>query len=133
MRISKFRTDRRAEEDGVWVDAGEGLQLRIARWGNPRYQEAMRRLGSPLLPQIKTGTISEQASEEVLCKAMAETILLEWKNLQEEDGSEIKYSREKALELLRDVRDFRALVVDLSQNVNLFRAEQARDIVGNLP
>jgi hypothetical protein len=131
MRISKFRTDRRAEEDGVWVDAGEGLQLRIARAGNPRFLEALRRLGAPLLPQVRTGTISEEASEDVLCRAMAEAILLNWGNLQDDDGKDIPYSREKAYQLLLEVRDFRLLVTELSQNVNLYRGEQTQRIVGN--
>lgn len=131
MRISRFRTDRSAETNGVWVDAGEGLHLLIARAGNPRFQDAMRRLGHPLLPQIKTGTISEETSEGVLCRALAETILLNWKNLQDDDGKDIPYSVEKATQLLLEVRDFRSIVIELSQNVNLFRNEQTREILGN--
>ncbi|MDH3377783.1 MAG: hypothetical protein OEQ39_12615 [Gammaproteobacteria bacterium] len=124
MKISTFATDLDLEEKGVWVDIGDGGKLLIARLGNPRYQEAVRRLSKPHKTQIRNKTISEDLSDELLLKAMAESILLDWKGLEDDKGKVIKYSTETAFQLLRDLRDFRNLVVELATEQAAFRREE---------
>lgn len=131
MKITKFRTNKQSEIDGVWVDAGEGLRLLIARQGNARYNESMRRHGSPLVPQIKSGSVSIDQAEQVTCRAMAETILLNWENLQDENGVNVPYSTDQAYKYLLEMRDFRDLVQELSNTVQNYREAQAGDMAGN--
>lgn len=124
MKISTFATDLDLEENGVWVDIGDGGQLKVARMGNPRYQEAVRRISKPHKTQIRNKTITEDLSDELLLKSMAETILLDWKGIEDDKGKAIKYSVETAFKLMRDLRDFRNLVVELATEQAAFRRDE---------
>lgn len=125
MKISKFATDLDLEENGVWVDIGEGGEILVARMGNPRYQKAVQSISKPHRTQIRQKTISEDLSDELLLKAMAETILLDWKGIEDDKGKVIKYTKDTAFKLLRDLRDFRNLVVELATEQAAFRREEA--------
>jgi hypothetical protein len=124
MKISTFATDLDLEENGVWVDIGDGGMLLIARLGNPHHQAAIRRISKPHKALIRNKTINEELSDELLLKAMAEAILLDWKGLEDDKGKTIKYSKGAAYDLLRDLRDFRNLVTELANEQVSFRREE---------
>ena len=48
------------------------------------------------------GDIPDELIDEVTNRCVAKTVLLGWRNLEDDDGNPIEYSHEKALELLRD-------------------------------
>lgn len=124
MKISSFATDLDLEENGVWVDIGDGGSLLIARLGNPRYTKAVREISKPHKALIRNKTISEDLSDELLLKAMAQAILLDWKGIEDDKGKEIKYSKDAAFQLLKDLRDFRNLVTEICQEQAAFRRDE---------
>ena len=127
MKISTFATDLDLEENGVWVDIGQGASLLIARQGNPRYNEHVRKTCKPHSRQIRNQTISEELSNELLIASLAETILLDWKGLEDDKGKPIKYSKKAAIELLTGLKDFRALVQEIAREQATFRAAEIEE------
>lgn len=133
--INSMKTDRNAENDGVWIDYEGGLRLKIARLNSEKHQQAMiakqrefrkrRRLGN-------TTEISAEALRRLTCESMADNILLDWENMVE-GGKAIEYSRAEAIRLLHDVPEFYRLVEDEATNVENFRAEIEENELGNLP
>jgi hypothetical protein len=130
MKITNFQWDGKKEIEGVWVDEAEGLRLLIARENNPKYrklQMSLMRKNARFLQNNR----GEDKIEEIQVGLIAETILLGWENLQEGDGSEIVYSKDKAYELLRSYPDFREMVTAHAQNADLFRLEEREEQAGN--
>jgi len=127
MKISEFATDVQAEVEGVWIDVGDGLKLRVARFGNKRFQ---RYLASMAKPFSRTSPTNEIA-EGILRKAIARHVLMDWENLTEEDGTDIGYSEEKAVELFESHNDFYMLVQDLSKEVDNFKRTTDEEAEGN--
>jgi hypothetical protein len=123
MKISTFATDLDLEEDGVWIDIGDGGSLLVARLGNPKYREYLRKASKGLRSSIRNKSISEELSDEILLKAMSETILLDWKGIDDDNGKPIKYTKETCLKLLTDLRDFRLLVTEIASEQQSFRRE----------
>jgi hypothetical protein len=131
MKISKFRTNADAEIDGVWVPVGEGLELRVARIGNPRYKAMIRNAGkSQRMATQLTGNIDMDAIEELTLKAIANHVLLDWKNLEDDDGDQIPYSVDKAMELLQ-IQDFRSIVEAIASDAQHFRDSDLEATKGN--
>ena len=124
FNINKLRTNPKSETDGVWVDAGAGLQLKIARLGNPNYSKRLNVLLKPLRSQWSgVGEISPGDVEKVTIQAMSECILLDWKNLTDMVGDAevpVPYSPEKSLELLK-IPDFAEIVSGFARKAELFR------------
>lgn len=124
FNFARFRTDEAAENEGVWFEVGEGFEIKVARLGNRKHAETYARLTST--PAVRGVVADKKLTDEqairIMVEAMADAILIDWKNL-EEDGNPIPFSREKALELL-DVKDFRALVHDFASQQSNFRVKQ---------
>jgi hypothetical protein len=121
MKLSAFKTNPDKEEKGVWVDAGAGLRLRIARMNNPAFDEFIRKAAKPLASQLRLGTLEVKTAEELTARAMSRHVLLGWENLQNDDGSDIPFSQDKAYELLTTHRDFFRMVSDFANDASLFR------------
>lgn len=124
MKISTFATDLDLEEKGVWVEIGDGGSLLIARIGNPKYNEHVRRTAKPYKRQVRQGTMDEKLSAKLLNESMANTILLDWKGIEDDKGKPIKYTVEAAGQLLNDLKDFRALVFELATEQQTFRRQE---------
>jgi len=128
-----FGTDKDKEIEGVWFDSEfEGdTKCLIARVNNPNYMKVFNRLSKPHRRALRKQTISEEISEVIMLKTMAETILLDWKNLKEGDV-EVPYTKENAYRVLKEYRDFRDIVADLANDIEGFRIEMEEEAEKNL-
>lgn len=85
------------DTEGRWFDYAAGIQVRIARMGNPAFNAHLRRLAK----QKARGKTQEQMAKE----AAAHTIVKDWKGITETDdeGSpEIPYSAAQCLKYFND-------------------------------
>ena len=121
--IERIKTSVDKEENGVWVDFAEGIQLKIARARNPKYQEFLRDLVEPKRVEIREDKISIDDFNDILLQVRAKTVLLDWKNIEDNEGKAISYSLEKALEFFRDpeLKDFYQFVVAISENADQYK------------
>ena len=120
---NRFETDKLLEEEGVWVDIGDGGRLKVARRGNRRYRDKLRALTRGRERQLQLNTLPEDIAEDMLCQALACGILLDWDGI-EEDGRKLAYAQETAVELLRRYADFRVLVETLSDDMAAYRTRE---------
>lgn len=137
MDLSKFKADRTAEDEGVWValDGDDnGAQIKLARIGNRRYREAMQRRMKPYRRALRAGTLDEATAERVTAEVLAETVLLDWQDLAL-DGVALAYSPDRARTLLLDpaLRDFRDLIVEMATDIELYRQQDQEEAEKNSP
>jgi hypothetical protein len=131
MDISKFQTNKSAEEDGVWVDVdGNGTRIKVARINNARYKKYFQKITKPYKRQIRNGTLSEDLAEKLLVDALANTILLDWKGFTKE-GQDFPYSVDNARSFLAESADFRDLVSDAATEMETFRTAEIEEARGN--
>lgn len=123
--IESIKTSIDKENDGVWVDFSMGIQLKIARARNPKYQELLRTLIDPKRVEIREDKISIEGFNDILFQVRAKTVLLDWKNIEDNDGKAILYSPEKALEFLKnpELKDFHTFVVAISENADQYKKD----------
>ena len=129
----RFATDKALEDGGAWVDLGEGASIKVARVGNKNYNQLFQRRVKQSRINLNINPLPEDVSqkfEAIIVEAMAETILLGWNGMQE-DGVEIPYSKENAIKLLTDYKDFRDIVVEHAKNMDTFRSQEIADTEKN--
>lgn len=130
-KLSKFATDLDAAKNGVTVDLGEDLKVTVAQAGasNSRYQKVLRQLLKPFERQLKQNTLDDEVFEDLVNKAYVEAILLGWEGLEDDNGNEIVYSKDKAYEILsnKEYASFKQLVVDLANEQAVFAKELKDD------
>lgn len=131
MKITEFAIDERLEIEGVWCYIGQGASLLVARDGNPRFMEAMRKKMSTYRTQFQVDNITDEEATAILIEAIAETILLGWKGIEDDEGKELIYSRENSIKYLTKYNDFRKLVANLSANNKRYREAIEEEAIDN--
>jgi hypothetical protein len=123
MDISKIKRDVNLMEKAI----GD-IDLLIASSGNKKYKEMIRKEVKPYERQMRSGTLADEVFEEIQTKCLAHCVLLGWHNLSE-GGVDVPYSAKKAYDLLKDPEniDFRKLVIDLSDEAEVFRKESVEE------
>jgi hypothetical protein len=126
MELNRFKTDSSLEAQGVWIELGEGAAIRVARVGNSKNAALFSRLTDD--PEYKRkekmGTLTDSENEAIVVRTLGETILLDWRGFKE-NGEDVKYSQEKAFEMLK-FRDFRRIVQEAANDADNFRSEQVK-------
>jgi hypothetical protein len=108
-----------ALEQGQWTSY-EGSDFRIAYASNVRFLRVKQRLEQPHRRKIENNSLDPMEHRRILCKAMAEAILLDWKNL---DG-DVEYSTKAAEQALLADEAFREFVMTFSMELANFRDEE---------
>jgi hypothetical protein len=128
----RFATNAKAELEGAWVDLGEGAAIRVARYNNPRHKALRDRLLRPYRGLLLAGRdLPEDVEDRVAIECLAETILLDWRGLLDDQGQALAYDREVARGLLTSLRDFRETVAWHALQAETFRAAEVEAIAKN--
>lgn len=132
-QLTKYRTDQRREEDGVWVDFADGIEFLIARIGNPKYEEYLRKIGKPYRHQMRANIMDSRELEQLSKKAIARHILLDWKNVTDEDGNPLPYTPEEGERVFNDpaLRDIYRFVVEVAVDREFFTKQDEEEAEGN--
>lgn len=131
MDIKKqFGTNGSKEIEGAWIDLGEGASLKVARLGNKENRALIQKLTAPHRVALRNGKLGDDVIERITIEAMAATILLDWKGI-ELDGKALPYSRENAIKLLTEYKDFREQVSAFAADIALFQDEEEAAAVKN--
>ena len=128
MELKKIRIDPKKQSEGVWFEVDDDTSLLIARMNNPKFNKEFERETRQSRRFAKRGMLPDDKAAEIVDKVVAKTVLLGWKGLKQ-DGEEIPYSEEKALELLQDeeLASFKEIVFDLATSEENFRREEIED------
>lgn len=129
--LNQIRIDPEKERDGVWVDFEAGISLKIAPVGNPDYEAELSKLQKPHIRSIRRGGTGLMTP--FIKEAMAKHVLLDWSGITDDEGNEIRYSAEKALEFFNDpsLRVFYQFVREMAVDESNFRLETFEESAGN--
>lgn len=131
IRLSDFKTDPKKVNGGVWVQIGESSEILVASINNEAYRKLMARLLEPHrhFEQARK-PIPPDITKAIGIKAISQTILLGWRGILEDDGTEIPYSTEEAAKAL-EIEYFSELVIQNAMNRDLFRTDNEDDNTKN--
>jgi len=110
MDIKAFIADSDKEQQGVWLDydANKGVAFKIAYIGSSRYDDKLNRIAAAVRRRNRTRVLPASVVLGVTVDAIIDTILLDWKGL-ENNGQPFEYNAENAKLLLtqsKEIRDF---------------------------
>lgn len=134
---NRFFTDHDREEEGVWVDFGQGLEVKIRRSDSRRSRDVFRRLYKPYRKMEEAGNPIPH-DDEILIRAKwtAQALVADWKGVTDRKGKAVKYDSENlkaAIDLLVDARDFQKLINDFADEQETFRAATVEAAAKNSP
>lgn len=119
----KFATNKKAEQEGIVLDYGDGMTFRIARAGgsNVRFEKAaqakMRKFGL----QAKHDLLEPEQMRSIFREVVAETVVLGWTGVTDEDGNELPFTKENCIKVFTDLPDLFDDVLEQSRKASLFK------------
>jgi len=131
MDLGQLITDTTAMREGVWIDGFMGdARIKVAKFDNPDYRAYIQ--GHRIQEDATDGDQPSDALIDLMCKAMAETVLLDWENFTIR-GEAVPYSKEAAYRLLSTFVPFRNQVIMYASQQKNFadqEFEEALDKIG---
>lgn len=124
-----YKLGKRYSDEGEWFDAGEGAKLLLARAGNDVYKRELERLKKPHNRRINNGTFSASENEKLHYQAMARGIILDWKGVQAEDGTDIPYDSDLGAQMLEDDPVLLGEIADFVADIENFRIKKEKETV----
>jgi hypothetical protein len=135
MKIKKLNLDNMSK--GVTVDLGDSADVTIISSNDKKYQDYVQMRLRPYKNAIKNKTLGDEALGKIFTDitndALSDVVVLGWSGIQDENGVDIPYSKEKAHELFTDpaYAEFKDLVSGLAAENETFRAQVVESITGN--
>jgi len=129
----KFGTDKNLEREGVVLDYGDGLEIRIARAGgsNSKFEKSTQQKMRKFSQQLKHDLLEPEQMREVMREVLAETVVLSWKGVTDRAGKELPFNVANCIQLFKDLPDLFDDVLEQSRKANLFKQSVLEDEAGN--
>lgn len=115
-------TDPDLEQEGVEVQIGEDAFITVRRTNNKKFGDYLTALRKPHEQRIQRGTMNRELLDGLTRKAVAKHVLVGWRGITI-DGKAVKYSPEKAEELMKKFDDFQEDVLTAANTRETFRRE----------
>ena len=134
MKLHKvYGTDPTLETEGVWVNFGDGGEVKVGRYGNPKHKAALERLRRPYRSfELSGRPLPDDVAERIMLEGLAEGIVFEWRGIEDESGL-IQFSKQNVIKTLSRVefRDFRNDILAASMSMETFRKQELEDAAKN--
>lgn len=135
---SNYKTDENLETSGVILSYGENskgkkIAIKVARAGgsNKAFQRVMAAKTRPYRRQIDQGTLSNETLEGLLREVYADTVILGWENVEDENEKELEFNRENVIKVFKDLPDLFTDVRAGASEAAAFRADILDAVVKN--
>lgn len=123
----QFDADLSTIDDGVWTE-WSGSRFLIAHISNMKFQKMLARLQQPHRKRLEQGALDPQVNRDILCKAMSETVLLNWEKVTSISGEETPYSPQNAFHALKGDPEFRDFVADFATQMANYRSGEVEEL-----
>lgn len=122
------KTDPELEKNGIWIEIGENskgqmARVRIARAGgaNEAYTKLLDQRVKPIRSQIRNETIARRQLDKLTKEIFAQTVVLGWENVEDENDQPMSFSKDNCIKLFNDIDDIWLDVQEQSQRAALYR------------
>jgi hypothetical protein len=131
-----YGTDQKLSVEGKWFNLSmlDGVEVKVAKSGNPNYEKLAQKLYKPYQDQIRRKiTLSDSVTKRITTELLVNTLLMDWRGMPGEDGMEVPFSKEVARELLDDpeLKEIREEILGFSDNFAAFQLEADEELEKN--
>lgn len=126
--LERYQTNKHLEEDGVWVDYADGLEVKIRRMNSTKSREIRRKLEKPYTKGFRGQDMPDSLQEELLNKQLAEAIVVDWKGVPDpKDVTKmLPCTPENVLMMVTEYPDFRDDILAASMERATFQIEERK-------
>lgn len=125
--ISINNPDKHLEDEGVWTSF-RGSDFLVANVNNFRFQKMFARLQMPHRRRIEKGNLDPEIGLDILCKSLSKTVILDWRKVTDNEGTEVPFSSEMCAEALANNADLREYIQEYAADLENFKEEEKEEL-----
>ena len=131
--FSMFATSSDLEKEGVWLDYGNGAQIKLARAGgaNEKFRQALTARMKPHRRLLDADQMPEALASQIMQEVYARTVVLDWRGVKDLNGTDLPYSYENVIKAFEAFPDFYQDIVTQAQKLSLYRRAEEEQAAGN--
>ena len=129
--LERYKTNKSFEEEGIWVDFGGGVKVRLTRASSNRSREVRRRLERQHARKMRNQDIPPEIMEKLLIEQLAQAIVLDWDGVTDLSGNSVPCDEQHRRQVFTDFPDFREDVMSASLTKETFLDEVREEELGN--
>ena len=129
-----YGTDKKAEEEGKWLEFGSEIRVKIRRFNSKPSLAVRTKLYKPYEARagmLKAPVIPEDVQTMLVNTHLAEGVIVDWAGIYDAEGNEIPFSTEAALQVLSALPDFSLEIARASIDMDSFRSETVENTTKN--
>lgn len=115
---------------GMWTSYGDSEFL-VTHMSNLTFQRAVMRRQAPFKRKIENGTMDPKITREIMTRAMAEALILDWRKVVDNQGKEVPYSIDACEKALSNNEDLRDYISEFAMNLDNFKQEKKEEMGKN--
>ena len=139
LLAKQFSSSKTLSQKGIWVsvDVGrpDGVKPRflIGRMGitNPKWSDSAAQSFRDAKTRIQAGAMSAEESRLRAVTVFANTVLFDWENIEDDDGTPIPYTPEEGIKALSKMDRLYDILLDEAQTDANFMEHYVKGKVGN--
>jgi len=131
----RYATNVKAEEEGQWVDFGDGIEVKVRRVNSAKSKEVRRQLEKPYEKQFRGREYPDSLQEELVNKQIAKVLIVDWKgvpNPDDEDSEEpFPATEANIMTVITRYKDFREDILTACMSQATFQTDDRKAVEGN--
>jgi hypothetical protein len=131
--LDRYTTDKSLEDDGIWIDYGDGLKVKMRRLNCQKSKDVRRKLEKPYAKQFRGTDMPDSIQEQLLNKQIAKAIVVDWEGVPnpESPAEMLPCTEDNVLMMMEKFADFRDDILAASMERSTFQREQLTAAEGN--
>lgn len=135
--FSTYKTDRKKEEEGEWVQMADGSRWKIARAASHRARKAIRDAQRPYMTVIRQceqrdEMLPADVDDKINVDWAVNGIVIDWKGVTGPDGKEMKFNEKNLRFVLTELPDLLREVIAQASRASNFRESLDREAEDSL-
>jgi hypothetical protein len=126
-----FETDPELEENGKWFQIKGEAHIKLRRATSKISVAVSERIQRAWTSANGTKEPSDVDAEVMLCRQLADGMIVDWEGIRDRDGVEIPFSSQAAYSLIRAIAQVRTSIAGIVVNMEEFKNRELWDIEKN--
>ena len=126
--LSRYSVDTTLENEGVWVDFGDDIMVKVTRENTDEAQKYRQKIMHKYRTHRK---VPDEILTDLATKVLAHVLVKDWKGITDEKGKEMPFTPENAYKIFSEYKDFRDDVSSATQEREFFKQEEVADQAKN--
>ena len=128
-----FKASDDLEKQGIDLQLGDDISFRLARAGgsNSRFSKLLGDKLKPYRRQIDNGTMDDAVAAKIMAEVYADTIVLGWSGVTDEQGNQLAFNRDNCVKLFTDLPELFRVVQEEAGRLSNFRSAEREEDAKN--